>query len=79
MERQEIPKNKLLEILNGELKKDKDYYMCTYEDVTKLDPPDENGCNWKDALLKCSGMHAGTCKPTAFKLVEETKKLYNLE
>jgi hypothetical protein len=47
--------------------------------VTKLDAPDESGCNGKDALLKCSGMHAGTCKPTAFKLVEEMKKKYNLE
>jgi hypothetical protein len=79
MERQTVSREKLLEMLNGELKKDKDYYMCAYEDVTKLDGPDESGCNWKDALLKCSGMHAGTCKPTAFKLVEEMKKQYNVE
>jgi hypothetical protein len=51
MERQTVSREKLLEMLNGELKKDKDYYMCAYEDVTKLDGPDESGCNWKDALL----------------------------
>ena len=79
MEREIVSKERLLEMLNGQLKKDKDYYMCSYEDVTKLDAPDEKGCNWKDALLSCSGMHAGTCKPTAFKLVEEMKKRFNVE
>ena len=77
-EREVISKEELLRKLNEELSRHSEYYLCKYEDVTKLDAADETGANWKDALLVCSGMHAGTCKPTAFELVNEMRKKYNI-
>jgi hypothetical protein len=78
MERQTLNKAELLNILNAGLAKLPDYQECRYEDVTKLDQPDETGCNWKDAMLRCSGMHPGTCQPAGFKILEEARKKYNL-
>ena len=40
---------------------------------------DDNGCNWSDPIITCSGVPAEVCEPVARSAINEIRQQYNLK
>ena len=51
---------------------------CHFTSVL-LTEPDEDGCNWSSANLRCSGVLIDVCRPIAQRVVDDAKKKFNVD
>ena len=81
MERNIIPEEELISILNKELSKYEECENCRINGVIKLAEEDRDGCNWSRAGVKlhCSGGGVGICESFASKVIYKVGEKYNVE
>ncbi len=79
MPRELVSAEQLQQILNDELHAAyEDYEDCQFEGIMALRGTDEDGCNWSDPGLQCSGMPAEVCAGAARAVVVKIRAQYNL-
>ncbi len=78
MGRTVLSEEELILLLNGELSKHEECNDCHFIGIVKLRNYDEGGCNWSSVNLRCSGIPADICKPTADEIICEAKTKYNI-
>ncbi len=79
MDRTEVTKQELVEIINDELKKHETCEECHVNAITSLAEPDPEGCNWSEPYVTCSGTPAEVCRPTAARVISKLRAEYNLK
>jgi len=78
MDRKIISQEELIQWMNSQLHKEVDLENCRFTSVIKLFEKDENGCNWTDAKLNCSGTPVEVCMDRAATIIKEAKVIFNL-
>ncbi len=58
---------------------EKDYKDCQFSGITKLQKPDENGCNWSEPKIRCSGIPGAVCKAAAAIVTKDFQARYNIK
>jgi len=56
-----------------------DYKDCQFSGITKLQKPDESGCNWSEPKIRCSGIPRAVCKAAATIVIKDFQAEYNIE
>ena len=64
--------------LNSEILKFESCSACEITGIMQLGPPDDAGCNWAYATLRCSGEPAALCRAIAERVIDEAKTKFNL-
>lgn len=80
-ERELVSRERLVEIMNGELAKHGACEDCQIADhILPLQEPGETGCNWSDnVILRCSGRSITyACCRAVVGVVEAARRHYNL-
>ena len=78
MERTIVSQEYLLSWMNAEIEKYDTCNDCHFTSVVLLKGPDERGCNWSGANLRCSGVPVEICQPVAQEVVEQAKGKFNV-
>lgn len=79
MPRKELAENELVAIINSELAKRENCTGCRVNAIMSLAEPDENGCNWSEPHISCSGVPARACLPDAAQVIASVRESYNLK
>ena len=79
MSRTVVSKKALIEWMNSRLQQYDECKDCRFTSVLWLADKDEDGCNWSPSNLRCSGVPADVCKPTANHVAAQARELFNLE
>jgi len=79
MDRTEVTKQELVEIINGELKKHETCEECRVNGIMSLTEADPEGCNWREPIVTCSGTPGEICRPTAVRVISKLRAEYNLK
>lgn len=79
MARNLLTEEELVSRLNQELRKHGECDDCKFEHVRKLTGLDSEGCNWAEPNLRCSGVPADVCVPSAKQVIREARAIYNLK
>jgi len=56
---------------------EEDYKDCRFGGITKLQKPDERGCNWRPPMIRCSGIPGAVCK--AATVTKNFQARYNIK
>ena len=56
-----------------------DYKNCQFSGITKLQKPDESGCNWSEPKIRCSGIPGAVCKAAAAIVTKDFQARYNIK
>ena len=78
MARKKVTENELVAIINGELAKQEECAGCRVNGIVALREPDDEGCNWSEPYISCSGVPATACRPVAAQVVARTRTNFNL-
>ncbi len=79
MERKLVSEEELINYLNYELSKYKEYKDCKFDKIEKLAEPDKMGSNWSRAEVWCSGVPAKITQEVAHRIISEAKERFNLK
>ena len=58
---------------------EEDYKDCRFGGITKLQKPDERGCNWRPPMIRCSGIPGAVCKAAAATATKNFQARYNIK
>jgi hypothetical protein len=78
MMRKFVPVAELLAIINTELAGLEDCTGCRVRGIVALLEPDDDGCNWSEPHVSCSGAEAQLCAPLAAQIIARARAGYNL-
>ena len=78
MPRDQVSAEQLQQILNDELHTYEDYEDCQFRGIMALRGVDEDGCNWSEPVVQCSGMPAEVCADAARAVLVKIRAEYNL-
>ncbi len=56
-----------------------DYKDCQFSGITKLQKPDESGCNWSEPKIRCSGIPGAVCEAAAAIVTKNFQARYNIK
>jgi len=79
MSREVVPEETLIEWMNSRLQQHEECKDCRITSVLRLVDKDEDGCNWSSPNLRCSGVPADVCSPTASHVAAQARELFNLK
>jgi hypothetical protein len=79
MAREDLTEQVLLAILNQQLLAHDNCSSCRFDGIGRLRNIDDNGCNWYNANLRCSGRPAEICLPVAREVISTAQEKYNLK
>ena len=79
MERKEVTEQELVEIINREIEKHEECKNCQVSGILALRGTDENGCNWSEPYISCSGTPAEICAPIAARVIANIRQSFNLK
>ena len=79
MPRKLVTEAELIAYLNTELLKHDTCRDCRFERVAMLRTPDQEGCNWADPNLRCSGVPVSVCLPAAQSVVHSARAALNIK
>ncbi|MHB9072885.1 MAG: hypothetical protein ACYC6G_05120 [Desulfobaccales bacterium] len=82
MKRDLVSSEDLLKWLNLQLTKelsDEESAVVRFYSITPLREEDEYGCNWSDAVLRCSGCSSEGYKPIAAQILAQARSKFNLK
>ena len=80
-DRKPVTKEKLLDILNNEMKKDPEYKDCKIDEIRKIPTKDPTDCNWSEIHIqheRCC-IDSDGCRRFAFEIAKEAASKYNLK
>ncbi len=55
------------------------YKDCQFSGITKLQKPDERGCNWSPPMIRCIGIPGAVCKAAAATVTKNFQARYNIK
>jgi len=55
------------------------YKDCQFSGITKLQKPDESGCNWSKPKIRCSGIPGAVCEAAAATVTKNFQARYNIK
>jgi hypothetical protein len=79
MARTVVSEEALIGWMNSKLRQHEECKDCRFTSVMRLVDKDEDGCNWSSHILRCSGVPAEVCRPTANHIAGQARELFNLE
>ncbi len=79
MSRKLVTESELVAYLNQELLKYDVCTNCRFEHIQRTLDFDSEGCNWSSPSLRCSGVPASVCRPTAEQVAHSARKIFNLK
>ena len=80
MTRAVVDSAELQRIMTAELQAmEEDYKDCQFGGITKLQKPDERGCNWSPPMIRCSGIPGAVCEADAAIVTKDFQAKYNIE
>ena len=56
-----------------------DYKDCQFSGITKLQKPDESGCNWSEPKFRCSGIPGAVREAAATIVTKDFQARYNIK
>lgn len=78
MARTLVSSDKLRAWLNSELKKHDECADCEFGGVTPYRRPDEDGCNWSEPILRCSGQPTVVCSTAGREVLAQARARFNV-
>ena len=78
MPRDQVSAEQLQQILNDELHTYENYEDCQFGGIIALRGTDEDGCNWSEPVVQCSGMPTEICAGAARAVLVKIRAEYNL-
>ena len=78
MIREKVSEDDLLKWLNSRLTENADNINCSFTSILRLKKEDNDGCNWSQAYVRCSGVPAKSCEPEVMRIVGEAQKRFNV-
>ncbi len=80
MTRAVVDSTELQRIMTAKLQAmEDDYKNCQFGGITKLQKPDERGCNWSPPMIRCSGIPGAVCEAAAAIVTKDFQATYNIE
>ena len=80
MTRAVVDSTELQRIMTAKLQAmEDDYKNCQFGGITKLQKPDERGCNWSPPMIRCSGIPGAVCEAAAAIVTKDFQARYNIE
>ncbi len=80
MTRAVVDSTELQRIMTAKLQAmEDDYKNCQFGGITKLQKPDERGCNWSPPMIRCIGIPGAVCKAAAATVTKNFQATYNIE
>ncbi len=80
MTRAVVDSTELQRIMTAKLQAmEDDYKNCQFCGITKLQKPDERGCNWSPPMIRCSGIPGEVCEAAAAIVTKDFQARYNVE
>ncbi len=80
MTRAVVDRTELQRIMTAKLQAmEDDYKNCQFGGITKLQKPDERGCNWSPPMIRCSGIPGAVCKAAAAIVTKNFQARYNIK
>jgi hypothetical protein len=77
MEKTIVSLDYLLSWMNSQIANYDSCDNCRFTTIIVTEP-DENGSNWSDAELRCSGVPTDICRPIALQVIAAARKNYNV-
>ena len=75
-----VDSNELQRVMTAALHAmEKDYKDCQFSGMTKLQKPDESGCNWSEPKIRCRGIPGAVCKAAAAIVTKDFKAKCNIK